>query len=368
MDRSVIGAAAPNESAFLPKMMTLMRDARALSQKALAEKSGLSQGAISKFENGSMAPTPDALAAIARALNVPTSIFGAPIEQVNLPLPFYRKRKSLPIMALRRIEATTNLRRMELGTLLRSAETPPIRVPQYDEGEPVSPRQVALDLRTAWHVPRGPVENVTALLENNGVIVVVCDFGSTKIDGLSITDPKSSVRPIILVSDTISGERLRFTLSHELGHVILHNDHLKVPEKDTIEGEADDFASEFLMPTSDIKGYFGRVTIDNLVSLKTHWRVSIAALIVRAAQLGRVTERQKKYMFMQLNARGHRLEEPNPIPREEPTLVDEIVKMHRSDLGYSDEELASALHLTLDEFRTLYGGSNASPQGLRIVR
>lgn len=368
MVRNEDGAAAPNAAAFHPRMLTLAREARAMTQNSLANASGLSQGVISKIENGSTLPTKEAISAVARALGFPESFFFAALENPSLPLTFYRKQKTMAIGAVRRIEAMTQLRQMQLRTLLLSAETPEVRVPTIEDPDSQSPRQVALDLRALWHVPRGPIESVTSLLEDNGIIVVACDFGSIKISGLSLVDPKKKLPPIILVSHAIPGDRMRFTLSHELGHVLLHNHRVNMPEKDALEEEANDFASEFLMPASDIKGYFGRVTLDTLISMKSHWRVSISSLAMRAKQVGKITDRQLRYLYMQMSARGYRLDEPVHVEREEPTIVDDVIEMHKTELGYTDDELASALHLRLDEYRAIYGGDAAQHPGLRVVK
>jgi hypothetical protein len=47
------------------------------------------------------------------------------------------------------------------------------------------------------------------------------------------------------------GERIRFALAHELAHLIMHQQFYSDQKRD-IEKEANVFASEFLMPASDI--------------------------------------------------------------------------------------------------------------------
>jgi Zn-dependent peptidase ImmA (M78 family) len=60
------------------------------------------------------------------------------------------------------------------------------------------------------------------------------------------------------------------------------------------------------------------VTLSLLAELKSRWRVSIAALLQRAKELVLVTERQYKYLRMQMAKRGWTKEEPVPMDPERP--------------------------------------------------
>ena len=346
-------------------MFSLARESRGLTQSELASRVGVKQGTISKIENGSLEPPADLVEKFASALGYPARLFSHPIEPRNLPVTFYRKRKSLSATATKRIEAALNLRRLHLITLLRAVDVPENRVPSVDLSEHcyASAREVARELRVRWHVPRGPIQNLTNLLESIGILVVRCDFGSSLVDGISIYEKRDHLPPVIFVSQSLPTDRMRFTLAHELAHIVLHH-HMTLPP-DEAEEEADALASEFLMPASDIRGHLTRVTVQSAIQLKSHWRVSAAAIIMRAASLGRINQRQKQYLFMQLGQLGYPSNEPGPLSPEEPTLVSEIVSFHLTDLGYDDRSLSDALMLTLDEFREQY---RQPSNGLRVVR
>ncbi len=89
--------------------------------------------------------------------------------------------------------------------------------------------------RRAWYLPSGPVSSMMECLERAGCIVMMCDMAEAKIDAASYQVP--GLPPVIFVNDALSGDRLRFTLAHELGHLILH----RYP-KPEMEREADTFA------------------------------------------------------------------------------------------------------------------------------
>ncbi|HAG99910.1 MAG TPA: hypothetical protein DCL75_13910 [Ktedonobacter sp.] len=114
------------------------------------------------------------------------------------------------------------------------------------------------------------------------------------------------------------GIEFGFTLAHEIGHIVMH----QIPTEN-MEEEADRFAAEFLMPSRDISPDLDSITFTNLARLKSYWKVSMAALIVRANDMGKITQRQYRTLFEQMNKNGYRMNEPIPIPVEEPALLKE---------------------------------------------
>ena len=141
---------------------------------------------------------------------------------------------------------------------------------------------------------------------------------------------------------------------HELGHIILQH-HLINPPPD-FEDEAHKFASEFLLPARDIRPYLSALSIQRLAQLKSRWKVSMAALIMRAAALNRISDRQKRSWFTRMSTLGYRKNEPIEIPREEPHTIRDIIDVHLKDLGYTEQQLSSTLHLVPEEFRQQYLG------------
>ena len=91
---------------------------------------------------------------------------------------------------------------------------------------------------------------MVTLLENNGIIVISMVFGTDKMDGLSSITNKG--RRVVFLNSRMPSDRIRFSLAHELGHIIMHLDDI-IPDNRDEEDEANTFASEFLMPSNDIK-------------------------------------------------------------------------------------------------------------------
>lgn len=346
---------ATTELRFNPIALTLAREAREMTQAELSEASSITQGTLSKIENGQIDPSAECIVRLATALRYTEKFFVRHIEYRNLPITFYRKRARVKSRTVRAVRARTQIVREQLRILLRSADIPELRIPMIDSREHRSDiESIAQEVRTHLHLPPGPIDNLTATLENAGVLVSRCDFGTTQIDALSVYEP-GDLPPVLFVNPEAPGDRLRFSLAHELGHLVLHHHLAAPPEHVHTEDEADRFAGEFLMPRRDIRSHFaGRIDLAMLARLKKHWRVSIQALIIRARTIGRIGERYQRMLFAQLSSQGMRKQEPVVIPREEPSLMAELVDFYVDNLGYSFPELADALCIEVQELREMF--------------
>lgn len=334
-----------------PKMITLARESRGLTQSDLANELGVTQGKLSKIEQDLLPVSDETLAELSSFLNYPKNFFHKPDTVCGHAINLHRKRSALPQKTLRKIDAHLNIRKLHLHTLLDDIEITGNGVPECPVAEHGSPEEVALHIRKLWKVPDGPVENMTNLLEKAGCIVVHCDFESQMIDGVSVRN--KDLPPVIFVNKDIPGDRLRFTLAHELGHLVMHT----VPSPDA-ENEADKFASELLMPAKQIMLNFAgsRVDLMKLAGLKPVWKVSMAALLVRAGKLGFLTDRQSQYLWMQFSKAGYRTKEPAQldIPQERPRLLNEIVKVHLEEISKTHDVLAELLGINESEFAQMY--------------
>src|SRR5690606_10379613 len=118
--------------------------------------------------------------------------------------------------------------------------------------------------------------------------------GTRHMDATSIWFANSP--PMIFYNSALATDRLRFTLAHELGHLVMHD----VPSE-TQEEEADLFASEFLMPENDIRPQFRRkLSLKVFASMKPYWKVSMAALVYKSHQLGELSDSQYRYYNIEL--------------------------------------------------------------------
>jgi len=343
---------------FNHHMMTLARDARGLTQAELSHRLKVTQGTLSKYESGLLEPPLDFVDDLADSVNFPSSFFYEPGRPYGLPPFHYRRRKKLSAKALARIVAEMNIRRLHVSKLLVSFNWKTNAfIPEIDRDEyrgrgkgALTTEDVARLVREMWMLPKGPIPNMVELLESNGGLVIPCDFGSDLIDALS---QRIDGLPILFfVNVAAPADRLRHTLAHELGHMVLHTVTVKSDEE--MEDEADAFAGAFLLPADEIRPQLRRFDLRQLANLKLHWKVSMGAIAVRADRLKLITPYQSKMFWIEMNRLGYRKREPNEPPKETPSLLRQMISFHTKKLGYSLGEMAKLLHLKVSEFQEMY--------------
>jgi Zn-dependent peptidase ImmA (M78 family)/DNA-binding XRE family transcriptional regulator len=350
---------------FNPEMLILARESRGLTQTQLAQGVSLQQGSVSKLEAGILPASEEILARLAEALDYPIEFFllADRVYGFNSAVFFHRKRQALPDRVLRKLHAFMNLARMRVSRLLVASEVSSqvsfqrIELSDYKN----DPEQIAQIVRATWLVPMGPVQNVTEAIENAGGIVVRMDFGTKQADAISEWIP--GFPPIFLINSDagIPGDRMRLTLAHEIAHVVMH----RFPNPE-MEGQANSFAAEFLMPRKQIKASLYNLSLSKLVQLKRIWKVSMAALIHRAFELKTITETQQRYLYINMAKRGYRMREPAEadVPTERPMLLNTLTRTHIDKLGYSVADLMKLVLLrNEDELRSVYLGGGQ----LRLV-
>lgn len=338
-----------------PEMVILAREARSLTQSDLARKSAISQANISKYESGIRA-IPDAhVHKIADILRYPQEFFYLPEQRYGFgsSCTYHRKRQTMPVNELRTQLAKINILRIQVARLLHGVEIDSDnRFERLDlEDFNNNVEQIAQYVRRKWEIPFGPIQSLAGVIEHAGGIAFRCPFGTKKVDAIS--QWTKDIPPLFFINDDLPGDRLRFSLAHELGHVIMHQV-LSLDASD-MEKEADRFAAEFLIPAKEIGPDLERVTLPDLVRLKVHWKVSMAAILYQAKNLGKITPRQYSALWEQMGKLGYRTQEPEAIPIEEPMLVHEILNVYQNEHHYSIAELSRLVVLHEDEFRKQYG-------------
>lgn len=336
------------EAKFNAAMLTLARCARDLTQAEAARESGVTQALISKIENNLIStPSEDVVQAFADALKFPVEFFYQNERALGFPHFHHRKRSRLGVKVLNRIEADINIKRQHIIRLLKSYETNISRpIPQIDlENINSTPAKLAEKMREYWVMPRGPVQNMVELIESAGGIVILCDFGTSLLDGISFR--LADLPPLFFMNKNVPADRFRFSLAHELGHMIMHN----IPEDDdTLERQADEFAGAFLMPPQEVRPYLVDASIAKLARAKPYWLVSIKALIRRSYELKLITPHQYKMLCIEYNKAGYASGEPLPLEYEQPTMVGKMIDHHIQALNYTPKELSKILLLQEEEF------------------
>ncbi|HMO86467.1 MAG TPA: XRE family transcriptional regulator [Lacipirellulaceae bacterium] len=345
---------------FNPDMLILAREYRGMSQTALAEALSITQATVSRYESGLIQPTPEHITKMASKLDRPEGFFFLDQRLYNASCMYHRKRKSLSVRDEKRVHAQVNELRIHATILLADAEIESRFSFHRLDMAKLGPEGAAQMMRRMWQLPTGCVRSVVECLESAGAVVFRCPFGTPKVDGISqwpLDNP--SMPPVFFVNDAVPGDRQRWTLSHELGHIVMHH----MPTDDP-EDEADRFAAEFLMPAREIGSELVGLTLQKAASLKSCWKVSMAAIIRHAYRLKKISERQYRYLNMELSKRGYKKCEPVPIPPEEPQLLREVLDVHRRAHNRGAKYLSDLLQMKEDRFRDEYWRGMS---GLRIA-
>lgn len=335
-----------------PEMLTLAREVRGMTQTQLALESGIGQTKISRYEGYLAKVDAEDLEDIAEALEFPEEFFfqsgqrfGAESTEV-----FHRRRRSAPARDIRRVDGLVNLQRIGCERLLQAfQQVGALAVPSLSPNDFDTIEDIAYTVRSFWNMPPGPVKNLVGRLERASCLVFSIDFKIDKIDEVVQWIPPSP--PIILLNSSAPADRVRLSLAHALGHLVMHRNELPYKE---MEHEANKFAAAFLMPEDDIIDELKPVTIQHMLELKQYWKVSMQALIVRAKELEVISERRYTSLFQQLSRFGYRKREPHPIDPESPRLVKSLLDKHRVELGYTDEELARLLRVKIEDLYEWY--------------
>lgn len=331
-----------------PEMLILAREYRGLTQSELAQRLNVSQGKISKLEDGLLVVSEPDLLRIADILNLPRRFFFREDVKRSVFNAFYRKRASLPQKFLTQFNARVCFIQAQVERLMRKTEMDRVSFPEFDPEEcPAEPAQIAQQVRQILRIPPGPIKDVIRRFEDAGIVVLYINFGTLKLDGVSTLT--NSGTPIIFVNSAFPPSRCTATAVHEFAHIIMH----RIPSPDT-EQQAWEFTAEFLMPAADIRKELQPVTIDRLARLKLRWRVSMAYLLRRAHSLSLISDQVYKGLCIHLARLGYKTNEPHEefLASDRPALQKELLTTHLDELGYTRAELCELLdigEIELDE-------------------
>lgn len=334
---------------IVPLRLKQARVSRSMSMNDLAEMVGVTRQTISQYEMGKIEPSDKVLNDMSLYLKYPVQFFYKEIlqSQVNNSLIFFRSKKTTKVKDKNAAEIKINLFK-EINDYLEKfvdfpkVNFPEIEYPDYDV-ETLSLEEIeeiAMKVREFWSLGEGPINNLIQILQINGVLCTRIVINNKKLDGFS---QWLDNRPYIFLSDDKkSSSRTRFSLAHELGHLIMHVNYLEdeylssIENKNNIkiieekfENEANMFAAAFLMPKESFSKDIYSSSLEHFINLKKKWKVSIQSMIYRCADLELLSENQIDYLKRQLSTKRYWSIEPldNKIPIEKPFIQRQSIEL-----------------------------------------
>ena len=343
--------------------LKLARAAAGLSLRDLQAKikGRVSAQSIGKYERDEATPSPPVLEVLADALNTTLEYLAAQPRLRLENIDFRKKsitsrREEIQVEALT-IKLLERYLTVEESLGLKSLSWDAPREAPYPADSMSDADRAARALRVHWGLGLDPIPNLAELVEERGIKIHVLQL--TNIHGLTaIAKTASNHRfPVIVINSADTGERQRFTVAHEVGHMAMTFSSAMDDEKASHR-----FAGAFLLPAEVIWSEIGKrrtaISWPELFALKLLFGVSVQAIVYRCKDLGVITHSLYSSLFEAMTRHGWRRRpypEPYPIAPEVPTrfvrlcyrALSEDAISHRTCatyLGISERELESRIH------------------------
>lgn len=370
----------------LPDRIREARQSLELSMTDLATKVGISRQAISLYEDGQREPEPEILIRIVQALQQPISYFTSQRPQTfgARGTRFFRAFKSKTKRTNTRCEVLSDWFAQTASYFAEFVKLPSVMLPEIpppSNGWSYSSSEIeeaATLCRRCWGLGDGPIANVVALFESNGIVIARSELGRKTVDAFSFWEGE---RPFIFLgADRDSACRSRYDACHELGHLLLHRSITATKlEGDLrrVESEANHFASAFLLPekTYPLEVFSSRLAA--LIHLKRRWKVSAAAQVYRCSELEIFDENQVLNLRKQLSAKGWRVREPldDQLELETPTVMEKSLRLILNRKVQTVADVLSGIRLAPSAIEALLGvqlppdnSDYASPPSITLRR
>jgi Zn-dependent peptidase ImmA (M78 family)/DNA-binding XRE family transcriptional regulator len=330
-----------------------------MSMMHLAELIGVQPRSISGFEKGEFCPSDETLISLAKSLRFPVEFFFGP--DVDIP-----QTRSVSFRALSRMTAGQRDAALGAGAIAlmlndwieNHFELPTCELPDMGGEEPEAAAEA---VRSEWLLGYRPIKNIIHLLESKGVRVFSLAEDTRQLDAYSFW---RSETPFVFLNTKKSSERTRFDAAHELGHLILHKHGGPVGQEAELQANA--FASAFLMPASSVLAIVRRTpTAKQLIKLKKHWTISVAALAYRLWKLRILSDWQYRSMCAEIAP--YRKEEPESAPRETSQIMPKIFAALDAE-GMSKNDVARQLSIHRSQLEEIIFGlavAEGSSSGIR---
>jgi Zn-dependent peptidase ImmA (M78 family)/DNA-binding XRE family transcriptional regulator len=277
------------------------------SHQQIADEIGVSKQMVSKYELGKSLPDSTNLIKLANFLGQNIDyFFSAPT--VNLGEVSFRKKASLSVIKEKGIKEkilidVENYLTIENLLGIKGDFINPIA--EMSISTPEEAENAANSLRAHWRIGVDPIANIIGMLEDQKIKVVEVNEELQEFDGLS--SMIDNQYPVVVINKNFPIERKRFTLLHELGHLLM-NISLDI-EKNQVERLCDRFAGSMLIPSNILLKEFGskrtNFSINELESFQEEYGISIPALIFRLFNLGIINQSQKKSFFFRYSTVEH---------------------------------------------------------------
>jgi len=326
--------------------LKVARHRAGMDMRTLGERAGVSAMAISKYERGLDVPGSDVLIRLARELGVKVE-FLLRRNTLQLAEASFRCRKALPAKQRKAVLADVQdlaerfVQAAELFGPLTGPDLPSVTVKDEAGAE-----RAAAKLRESWALGQGPIDNLTAVLERHAVLVGPVS-AEARFDAATVRTVGEPELPVVVVRRGVAGDRQRFSMAHELGHLVM-----EPAARLDCERAAHRFAAALLVPADAAKAELGarRASLDmlELHLLKHKYGLSMQGWVMRAADLGIIASTVAARVYRLFRAKGwHRTEPGDSLPAEEPERLKLLVLRALAEDLITESRAAELLGMSL---------------------
>jgi Zn-dependent peptidase ImmA (M78 family)/DNA-binding XRE family transcriptional regulator len=357
------------ESENKPVFGTRLKLARKMAGMSLQDLSDIlgnrvSKQSLNKYEMGQMNPTSEVLLLLAKTLNVKPEYF-LKQKQAELGSISFRKKASL---TKKDEEAIIEKAR---DYLERHIELEFILAIENKFSNPLSDRLInnkddveyaANRLREYWELGTNPISNIIEMLEFKGIKVFLIN-DVEDIDGFSAFTSNNIPLVVVNTRDR-SIERVRFTVIHELAHLLLIFDAAIKDDHKTIEILCHHFSSCFLIPSKRLTEMLGAnsrqyIAINELINIKEYYGISIRAIVHRLKDLKIITDTYyQKWVIYMSKTYGSKKEPGNYKGDEKSNYFEQLISRAISEGLISLSKAASLYNVSTNAIRKLFAGVN----------
>jgi Zn-dependent peptidase ImmA (M78 family)/DNA-binding XRE family transcriptional regulator len=346
------------ESSFNGARLKSARQYNEMTIGDVAKAVGLTNQAISQFENNKTEPKAENLFSLCNLLGFPREYF---FEKDD-------SKESNNYTYFRSLSTTTKksqnaqVEKVKIFAKIFKGIEQYVNFPEFklQINELMEPEEMAEFVRREWNLGDGPIYNIIDVMERHGIIITTTFEESSNIDAYSRVEfINEKIVPIVILGHEKNAYRQQFNAAHELGHILTDGyfdiDELSKLEYRNMEQHMNEFAGALLIPKSMyLKDLMtkGKTDFTFYSELKKKYRVSAAALIVRAHQLGAISVNQYQYLMKQRAQNGFIKEEPydKETPIIKPRYIKHAMKIIRDDKNICGDvflDTLSNLKLTL---------------------
>lgn len=339
------------KSARLMKGFSLQDLANALDNQ-------LSRQALHRYEKGEVIPDTEKINLLSKALDVNPDYFFRSTK-VELGEVEFRKLSKMPqkeATVIKEITKEKLSRYLELEEILGLPNEFEDYLKDFEivtEYEQVN--RAAELLREKWSLGSGPIFNIVELLEDKNIKVVDLRVNDD-FDGLQ-TRVNGTI-PVVAynVNKINKPDRIRFTLLHELAHLLLKFGNITERQKETL---CHQFAGAMLLPEKTLKAELGehrnKLSINELGNIKKQYGISMQAVVMRAKDCGIINEHYTKQFFFIIRQMNWKVDEPVEYNgAEESNRFEQLLFRALIEDQISMSKAASLNNQTLADFRKEY--------------